>query len=84
MTIYVIGSGCPTCKKLYEITQKAVTEMRLKEKVFYLTGSEGIQKLMKLGAMSSPIITVNDKIVLVGFTPDTEKIKNAIRKASKQ
>lgn len=80
MKIQVLGSGCPTCKKLYEITKKAVDELGLKKEVEYLTGHEGIQKMMDLGVMSSPVLTVNDKPVMTGFTPNIEKIKELLKK----
>jgi glutaredoxin len=83
MKITVIGSGCPTCKRLYEITQKAVLEMGTKDKVEYINGQDGIQKIIELGAMSSPILVVNDKIAMTGFTPDIARIKAAIQKAGK-
>jgi len=83
MKIQVLGSGCPTCKKLYEITQKAVAEMGIKEKVEYVSGQEGIQKIIELGAMSSPALAVNGRIAMVGFSPDTAKIKATILKAAK-
>ncbi len=79
MKIQVLGSGCPTCKKLYEITQKAVEEMGLKEKVEYLSGSEGMQALIEKGVMSSPALAVDGKVVMTGFTPDIEKIKKFIK-----
>jgi small redox-active disulfide protein 2 len=78
MKVQVLGSGCPTCKKLYEITQKAVGEMSLDATVEYLTGAEGMQKIIELGAMSSPLLIVNDQIAMTGFTPDIEKIKEII------
>lgn len=78
MKIQVLGSGCATCKKLYEITQKAVDEMGLKEKVEYLTGSEGTQAIIKLGVMQSPVIVVNGNPVMTGFTPDIDRIKKLI------
>ena len=81
MKIEVLGSGCPKCKQLYEITKKAVVEMGIKDKVEYVSGQEGIQRLVELGAMSSPAIAVNDKIVMAGFVPDTAKIKAIILKA---
>lgn len=81
--IQVLGSGCPTCKKLYEFTQRAVNELHLKESVEYLTGNEGIGKIVELGSMSSPIVAVNDTIVFVGFTPDIEKLKKVIIEAIK-
>jgi small redox-active disulfide protein 2 len=81
MKIQVLGSGCPTCKKLYEITKKAVSEMGLKEKVEYLSGSEGTQKIIEMGMMQSPVLAVNGNPVMTGFTPDIEKIKKIIKKA---
>jgi len=78
MKIQVLGSGCPTCKKLYEITQKAVEEMGLKEKVDYLSDSEGMQALIEIGSMTSPVLAVNGNVVMSGFTPDIEKIKKVI------
>jgi len=83
MKIQVLGSGCPTCKKLFEITQKAVTEMGLKEKVEYLSGSEGMQALIEIGSMTSPVLTVNGTVVMTGFTPDIEKIKKVITLGTK-
>jgi len=83
MKIQVLGSGCPTCKKLYEITRKAVEEMATKDTVEYVTGTEGMQKIIELGAISSPVLSVNDKIAMVGFIPDVNKIKEKILAASK-
>ena len=81
MKIQVLGSGCPTCKKLYEMTKQAVEEAGLKEEVEYLTGQEGIQKIMEMGVMSSPVLAVDGKSVLTGFVDDVEKIKSLIQKS---
>lgn len=82
MKISIYGSGCATCKKLYELTKKAVEEMKLEDKVKYITGDKGVQKIIELGAMKSPVLAVNDKIAMTGFTPDVNKIKEAIKKAN--
>lgn len=79
MKIQVLGSGCSTCKNLYEITKKAVNEMKLETEVEYVTGNEGVQKIIELGAMSSPVLTVNGHIAMTGFTPDIETIKEKIK-----
>lgn len=81
MKIQVLGSGCATCKKLYEITQQAVSEMNLQTQVEYITGDEGIFKIIELGAVSSPVLTVDDRIVMTGFTPEIETIKAKINQA---
>ena len=80
MKIQVLGSGCPTCKKLYELTKQAVQEMGIKEEVEYITD---ISKIIEMGVMSSPVLAVDDKPVLVGQLPDIEKLKNLLPKASK-
>ena len=79
MKIQVLGSGCPTCKMLYEITQQAVSEMGITTQVEYLTGNAGVQKIIELGSMTSPVLAVNDKIAMTGFIPDIEKIKTKIQ-----
>ena len=79
MKIQVLGSGCPTCKKLYEITQKAVIEMGMKEKVEYLSGQAGTQAIIEMGIMQSPVLAVDGKPVMTGFVSDIEKIKKFIK-----
>jgi small redox-active disulfide protein 2 len=75
-SIQVLGSGCPTCKKLFESTVKAVKELNLGIEVEY---NNDIQKIMDLGVMSSPVIAVNGKAVLAGQLPSVQKIKELIK-----
>jgi len=81
MKIQVLGSGCPTCKKLYELTQQAVKELNLKEEVEYITD---VSKIVEMGVMSSPVLAVDGKSVMTGFVPDVEKIKSLIQKSRKK
>jgi len=80
MKIQVLGSGCPTCKKLYELTQQAVKELNLNEEVEYVTD---ISKIIEMGVMSSPVLALDGKPVLVGQLPEVEKIKNLLGEAGK-
>ncbi len=79
MKIQVLGSGCPTCKKLYELTKQAVEEVGLKGKVEYIAGQEGIQKMIDMGVMSSPVLAIDGKPVIVGSVDDVEKVKNLFK-----
>ena len=85
MKIQVLGSGCSTCKNLYEITQKAISGMEPATEVEYITGNDGIRKMIELGAMNGPVLVVNGRIAMTGFTSDInaikEKIKNAVDQA---
>ncbi|MFH0712803.1 MAG: thioredoxin family protein [Candidatus Jorgensenbacteria bacterium] len=75
MQIQVIGSGCPTCKKLFDLTKKAVEELNLGVEVEYITD---VRKIVAMGLMQSPVLAVNGKPAVVGFVPDVEKIKQVI------
>jgi len=77
MKIQVLGSGCPTCKKLFELTKQAIEELGLKIEVEYITD---IQRIVEMGVMSSPILAVDGKPAITGFLPDVEKIKETIKK----
>lgn len=81
MKIQVLGSGCSVCKNLYEITKKAILELGLDNEVEYLTGQEGIQKIIEMGVVSSPVLAVDGKPIMVGFTPDIEKIKTLFKES---
>jgi len=76
MKIQIIGSGCPTCKTLYELTQTAVKDLGIDAEVEYSTD---ITKIIELGVMESPVMTINGKIALLG-SGSLEKIKEVITK----
>jgi len=75
MKIQVLGSGCPTCKKLHELTVEAVKQLNLNEEVEYSTD---ISKIIEMGVMSSPVLAIDGKPVMVGFLPDIEKVKSLL------
>lgn len=75
-TIQVLGSGCPTCKKLFELTKQAASELNLEVEVEYIND---IQKLIELGVMSSPVLAINNKAILAGQVPSVEKIKEILK-----
>ncbi|MFA6272324.1 MAG: MTH895/ArsE family thioredoxin-like protein [Patescibacteria group bacterium] len=76
MKIQVLGSGCPTCKKLFEQTKQVVKDLGLDVEVEYITD---IQKIVEMGMMTSPILAVNGKPVLAGLPGDLEKISDVIK-----
>lgn len=74
-SIQVLGSGCPTCHKLYELVGEAVKQMEIPVAVEYISD---IQKILDMGIMSSPVLAVNGKPVLVGGLPTIEKIEELL------
>lgn len=80
MNIQVLGSGCSTCKNLYELTKKAVEDLGMSEEVEYITD---VSKIVEMGVMSSPVLAINGKPVMVGSVPDIEKLKSLLNGAQK-
>ena len=79
MHIQVLGSGCKTCKKLFDLTKQAVEELGLDTEVEYITD---IQKIVEMGVMSSPVLAINNRPVISGAVPDMEKIKKIVQENS--
>jgi len=77
MEIKILGTGCAKCKKLEELTKKAVEELGLNTVVEKV---EDIQKIMEYGIMRTPGLVLNDKIVLSGQILGVEGIKELITK----
>jgi len=77
MKIQVIGSGCPTCKTLYELTKTAVNELKISSKVEYSTD---ITKIIEMGVMQSPVLAIDGKPAMIG-SGNLEKIKETLKKA---
>ena len=75
MKIEVIGSGCKKCKDLFELTKDVALELLIKDMVLYSTD---INKIVLMGLMSSPVLTIDDKPILVGMLPGREKLKEII------
>lgn len=75
MKIQIIGSGCNNCRRLHELVKDVVKENKIKAEVEYSTD---ITKIIVMGIMQSPVLAVNGEAVMVGFTPDKEKIRKAI------
>ncbi len=77
MKIEVIGSGCNKCKKLFELTKEVVGEIDGNNNVLYSTD---INKIVSMGLMQSPVLTIDDKPILVGVLPDKDRLKEIISK----
>ncbi|HFC11175.1 MAG TPA: thioredoxin family protein [Candidatus Kaiserbacteria bacterium] len=73
--IKVLGSGCTTCETLYNKVLAVAKEIEPTTEVEYSTD---ISKIVELGAMSSPVFAIDDKIITAGRMPDDEEIKTAI------
>jgi len=74
MKIQVLGSGCPNCKNLFELTKTAVGQLGIEAEVEYSTD---VAKIIEMGLMQSPVLAIDGKPVMTGLG-NLEKIKEII------
>ncbi|HOY46813.1 MAG TPA: MTH895/ArsE family thioredoxin-like protein, partial [Candidatus Dojkabacteria bacterium] len=70
MNIQVLGSGCTNCKNLFELTKRAVAELNRIDEVEYITD---VNRIIEMGLVSTPVLAINSKPVMVGATADIER-----------
>ena len=73
--IKVLGSGCKSCRQLYDNALKAAEGTGVE--VEYITD---MQKIMEYGAMSMPALVVNEKVVSVGRVLKPAQILDMIKR----
>ncbi len=73
--LQILGTGCPKCKKLFEATQQAVKELGIEAEV---TKVEDINEIMKFGVISTPALSVDGTVKVVGRIPKSDELKTMI------
>ena len=79
MEIKILGSGCPSCKALYESVKKVVGEDK-DITVDYVTE---ITALLEAGIMSAPALIIDNITISVGRIPSEEEISQYIEARKK-
>lgn len=83
MKISVLGSGCATCKRLYETVEYIVKSDKIDAEVEY---SDDIRRIVELGLMRSPVLVVDGKPVNIDSISESDvrhALCNTICKSSK-
>lgn len=73
--IQVLGTGCPKCKKLEELTRQAAQELGLECEVLKVTD---INAIMAFGVMMTPALAVDGVVKVSGRVPSVEEIKTLV------
>lgn len=77
MTVKVLGTGCPNCKKLEKLALKAIKEAGVSAEVEKVTDIQTIMNDYKV--MSTPALVVNDEVVIKGRVPSYKEVLSAIQ-----
>ncbi len=74
--IKVLGTGCASCKALYNTVEQAVAQLGIEATV---EKEEDLEKIMAYNIMSLPALVVNEKVVSKGQKLSVEQVKELIK-----
>jgi small redox-active disulfide protein 2 len=69
--IEILGTGCPKCSKLYQVTEEAVKSLGLECELEKVTD---IQQITAFGVMMTPALAVDGQVKIAGKVPSKEDI----------
>ena len=81
MNIKILGTGCPKCKTLEKVTRDAVAEEGIDATIEKV---EDIVKIMEYRVMHTPVLVVNEKVILSGQVPSVKQVKELLTKINNQ
>ena len=73
--IEILGTGCPKCNKLEELSKQAADEMGI---TYEISKVKEINKIMEYGVMITPALAVNGVVKSSGKLPSIDEIKKLI------
>jgi len=77
MDIKILGTGCPKCKTLEQLTRDVVSKNGIEATV---TKVEDIMEIMKYNIMTTPALVIDGKVVLKGRVPSSDELKLLLTK----
>lgn len=75
MNIKILGTGCPKCKTLEKVTRQAVDELGIEATIEKV---EDIVKIMAYNVMHTPVLVIDEKVVLKGIVPGVNQVKEIL------
>ena len=78
MEIKILGTGCPKCRRLEEITREAVAEAGVEAVITHVTKMD---EIMAYPIMSTPGLVINEQLKSSGRLPRKEEIIAWIKEA---
>ena len=75
MIIKILGTGCPKCKRLEQLTKEVLAEMNVSAEVEKVTA---VDDIMAYDIISTPALVINEGVVSSGRIPNKKEISEWI------
>lgn len=76
MEIKVLGTGCSSCKALFNTVNEAVSQLGIEAEVIK---EEDLMKIMEYNVMSLPALVVDGKVVAKGKKLNVQQVKELLK-----
>lgn len=73
--LQILGTGCPKCTKLTELTEQAAKDLGIDYEIEKVSE---VAEIMKFGVMMTPGLAVDGEVKVAGKVPSVEDIKKMI------
>ena len=74
--LQILGTGCPKCKKLTEMTEAAAKAAGIEYELEKITD---IGKIVDFGVMTTPALVVDGEVKLAGRMPSASELAEMLK-----
>ncbi|RKX81875.1 MAG: thioredoxin family protein [Spirochaetes bacterium] len=75
MTVQILGTGCPSCKKLKASAADAISELSLESEIMEITN---VDEIMNMGVMRTPALAIDGVVKSVGKVLTKDQVKTIL------
>ncbi len=79
VTIKVLGTGCPKCKRLEQLAHEALEKADVEATILHVTN---MQQIMEYPILSTPGLVINEELKCSGRLPRVDEIVAWIKEAA--
>ena len=72
MKVQILGTGCPKCRKVAELAERAVKDLGVEAEIVKVTD---INQIMDFGVMMTPALAIDGDVKVAGKVPSLDDVR---------